>query len=84
MSAAAGKVPKGKMPLVEALAGQLAVTESIELSEGDQKIKVDGFALAARIFESIPAPVVPGRLSLSDPEETGKPAVTPRDLLKTF
>jgi len=83
-SAAAGKLPKGKLPLLDALAGQLSLGETIELSDGDAKTKVDGFTLVTRIFESIPSPVAPGRLDLGDPAEGEPSKVTPRDHLKNL
>lgn len=80
LAAAAGKVPKAKLPLVGALADNLALNATIELSDGEAKEQVSGFDLMGRILEAIPTPVEPGRLDLSDPDH--KTVVDVSNLMK--
>jgi len=84
VSAAAGKVPKAKMPLVRTLADTLSASQSIELSEGDKKEKLDGFTLLGRIFEAIPSPVNPGVLNLSEGDQKPTAPINAREMLKSF
>lgn len=68
--AATGKVPKAKLALLEALGSDLAVGASLELSEGaGEKKRVSQLDVLTQVFESIPAPVEPGRLDLADPAD---------------
>jgi hypothetical protein len=74
LAAAAGKVPKAKIPLLEALAQALPLGQSIELSDSAGKLeKVSPLELLSGILSAIPSPVETGKLDLSDASEEEKP-----------
>lgn len=67
LRSAAGKVPKGQTHLVEALADNLAIGTSIELSDSSgKKASLSQIDLVQSLLDAIPAPVESGRLDLSD------------------
>lgn len=71
--AAEGKVPKGKEPVLLALADRMPLGAKIELSEGESKRSVGWIDLLKELLEAIPRPVQEGRMQLSDSVQNEKP-----------
>jgi hypothetical protein len=82
MKAAAGKLPKGKEPLLVALSDSLSASAAIELSDGEAGAKrsLSQLDLLVSLLEAVPSPVAEGRLSLSD--AGGESQAAPLDLSK--
>lgn len=74
LQAANGKIPKAKHGLVSALAGQLSIGQTIELSDANgTKTTVSGLDVMKQLLDAIPSPVEPGKLDLSDADKQDKP-----------
>lgn len=69
--AAEGRIPASAMHLALALADQVKLEDTLELSDSDgQSKKLTGLDLLKELFSSIPLPVQPGTLKLADTSET--------------
>lgn len=67
---AEGKLPKGKEGVLLALADSLTTSQSLELSDGQQKKKVSQLDVLGEFLDILPSPVKEGRMDLSDGNST--------------
>lgn len=72
LKAAEGKLPKGLEADLVALCDALPISDTIELSDGDETGKESAFDVFRRILETLPEQVVRGEIMLSDSTDPTK------------